>query len=73
MKVTHELHQSRKSRNVGVGLVLAALVAIVFGMTFVKLIRIGEYQRAEAEAQAAAQAAQAEAATQSTSQTTANE
>lgn len=72
MKVTHEVHQTRKSRNVGVGLVLAVLVAIVFGMTFVKLIRIGEYQRAEAEAKAA-QAAQAEAQAQSTTQTTANE
>lgn len=60
MKVTHEVHERRKSRNVGLGLVLAAVVALVFGMTFVKLIRIGEVQRAEAEAQAAA--AQAEAA-----------
>lgn len=57
MKTTHELHDRRKSRNIGVGLVLFAVVVLVFGMTFVKLIRIGEYQRAEAEAKAAAAAA----------------
>ncbi len=37
MKVTHELHERRKSRNMGVGLVLAGLIAIVFGLTVVKV------------------------------------
>lgn len=34
---THELHKRRFSRNVGVGLMLAAFIAIVFGMTVVKI------------------------------------
>ena len=35
----HELHQRRASRNIGVGLVLAAFIAIVFGLTMVKISR----------------------------------
>ncbi|ANT61723.1 hypothetical protein AYJ57_14650 [Salipiger sp. CCB-MM3] len=38
----HELHQRRRGRNIGVGLVLAAFIAIVFGMTIVK-IGSGDY------------------------------
>ncbi|MDX1781459.1 MAG: hypothetical protein R3256_09070 [Thalassovita sp.] len=41
-KVEHELHKRRSSRNLGVGLVLAAFIAIVFGMTVVKVSRIGD-------------------------------
>ena len=37
MKVEHELHQRRLGRNVGLGLVLAAFVALVFGLTIVKV------------------------------------
>jgi hypothetical protein len=37
----HELHKRRFGRNMGLGLVLAAFVAIVFGMTMVKLTRGG--------------------------------
>ncbi len=37
MKVTHELHERRKSRNMGVGLLLAGLIAVVFGLTVVKV------------------------------------
>ena len=33
----HELHKRRFSRNLGLGLVLAGLVAIVFGLTVVKV------------------------------------
>lgn len=33
----HELHRRRFGRNLGVGLVLAAFVAIVFGLTVVKV------------------------------------
>jgi high-affinity Fe2+/Pb2+ permease len=33
----HELHQRRKGRNLGLGLVLVAFVAIVFGLTVVKV------------------------------------
>ncbi|MGO4916983.1 hypothetical protein [Pseudogemmobacter sp. W21_MBD1_M6] len=33
----HELHTRRFSRNLGLGLVLAGFVAIVFGLTVVKV------------------------------------
>ena len=33
----HEIHKRRFSRNVGLGLVLAAFVALVFGLTMVKV------------------------------------
>ncbi|MEO1536599.1 MAG: hypothetical protein AAFR73_02615 [Pseudomonadota bacterium] len=39
MKVTHELHDRRKSRNVGVGLTLVGLIAVVFALTVVKVTR----------------------------------
>ena len=39
----HELHERRYGRNVGVGLVLAGLIAIVFGLTVVKVTR-GDYE-----------------------------
>ena len=39
IKATHELHQRRKSRNVGLGLALVGLVAVVFGLTVVKVQR----------------------------------
>lgn len=39
MKVTHEIHERRKSRNVGVGLTLVAFIAIVFALTVVKVTR----------------------------------
>ena len=46
----HELHKRRFSRNMGVGLVLVALVAIVFGLTVVKVTN-GNFERATAEVQ----------------------
>ena len=33
----HELHKRRFSRNLGLGLVLAAFVSLVFGLTIVKV------------------------------------
>jgi hypothetical protein len=36
-RVTHELHRRRIGRNVGLALVLAALIGIVFGLTVVKV------------------------------------
>ena len=33
----HELHKRRFGRNMGVGLLLAAFVALVFGLTMVKV------------------------------------
>ncbi|HMS94004.1 MAG: hypothetical protein JNN02_04980 [Tabrizicola sp.] len=35
----HELHKRRFSRNLGVGLTLAAFVALVFALTVVKITR----------------------------------
>ena len=37
LKPTHELHQRRFGRNVGLGLVLAGFVALVFGLTVAKV------------------------------------
>ncbi len=37
MQSEHDLHRRRRSRNVGLGLVLAAFVALVFGLTIVKV------------------------------------
>jgi len=34
---THEIYARRRSRNLGLGLVLAALVALLFAVTVVKL------------------------------------
>jgi hypothetical protein len=37
IRVEHELHRRRLGRNVGLGLVLGAFVALVFGLTIVKV------------------------------------
>jgi hypothetical protein len=37
MKPLHELHKRRRSRNLGVGLMLAAFIALVFGLTIAKV------------------------------------
>lgn len=39
----HELHKRRFGRNLGVGLMLAAMIAIVFGLTVVKVTR-GDFE-----------------------------
>lgn len=41
----HEIHKRRFSRNLGLGLVLAALIALVFGLTVVKVTN-GDFERA---------------------------
>lgn len=41
IRATHEIHDRRFSRNRGVGLVLVAFIAIVFGLTVVKVQNIG--------------------------------
>ncbi|MCB1343108.1 MAG: hypothetical protein KDK24_18960 [Pseudooceanicola sp.] len=43
LRPTHELHTRRFSRNLGLGLVLAAFVALVFGLTVVKVTR-GDFE-----------------------------
>ena len=37
LKATHEIHTRRLSRNVGVALTLVFFVAVVFGLTVVKV------------------------------------
>ncbi len=45
----HEIHNRRFGRNLGVALLLIGLVAIVFGLTVVKVTR-GDYEVPRAEA-----------------------
>ncbi|WP_417719778.1 hypothetical protein [Salipiger sp.] len=45
----HELHKRRQGRNAGVGLVLAAFIVIIFGLTVVKVTQ-GDYAAALAGA-----------------------
>jgi ABC-type transporter Mla subunit MlaD len=40
-RVEHEIHRRRLSRNVGLGLVLGIFVAVVFGLTVVKIGETG--------------------------------
>ena len=48
-KVTHDLHRRRFTRNLGVGLILAAFIVLVFGLTVVKVTSAGfEIPRNEA-------------------------
>ena len=47
----HELHTRRFSRNIGLGLVLVAFVALIFGLTVVKITE-GDVARAIAGASA---------------------
>ncbi|GGL75923.1 hypothetical protein [Wenxinia marina] len=42
LKVEHELHHRRRGRNLGLGLVLVGFVAIVFGLTVVKVLGLGD-------------------------------
>ncbi len=39
----HEIHTRRFGRNLGVGLLLAGFIAIIFGLTVVKVTR-GDYE-----------------------------
>ncbi len=41
LKVTHDLHRRRFTRNVGVGLILAAFITLMFGLTVVKVTSAG--------------------------------
>lgn len=44
----HELHKRRSGRNIGVGLVLAGFIVLVFGLTVVKVTR-GDMQMPSSE------------------------
>ena len=46
-KVEHELHERRRGRNTGVGWILVGFIAIVFGLTVVKVIQLGEANKFE--------------------------
>ena len=41
IKAEHEIHQRRLSRNVGLGLVLCAFGALIFGLTIAKISESG--------------------------------
>jgi hypothetical protein len=41
IKAEHEIHQRRLSRNVGVAVVLVGFIAVVFGLTVVKVSNTG--------------------------------
>ncbi len=47
IKVEHEMHERRRGRNRGVGLVLLGLVGIVFGLTVVKVLNLEEIKQFE--------------------------
>lgn len=57
LRATHELHKRRLSRNLGVGLALVALVAVVFGLTVVKVTRGDPMERFDHVARPALEAA----------------
>ena len=42
IQVEHEMHQRRKGRNIGVFLLLLGFIAIVFGLTVVKVLQLGD-------------------------------
>jgi hypothetical protein len=48
IRVEHELHDRRRGRNTGVGLILLGLVALVFGLTVVKVLQLGNVGAFEA-------------------------
>lgn len=47
IQVEHEIHTRRKGRNYGVGLLLAGFIAIIFGLTVVKVLQLGEVAQFE--------------------------
>lgn len=47
IQVEHEIHTRRRGRNVGVGLLLLAFIGIVFGLTVVKVLQLGDLRSFE--------------------------
>jgi hypothetical protein len=47
-QVEHELHKRRLGRNIGLGVVLAVFVGLVFGLTVVKVTGISANQGVDA-------------------------
>jgi hypothetical protein len=44
LRAEHDVHQRRFSRNVGVALVLLGFIAVIFGLTVVKIQNLGAIQ-----------------------------
>ena len=47
IKVEHPVHERRRGRNIGVGLLLLGMVSLVFGLTVVKVLELGEARKFE--------------------------
>jgi len=47
IKVEHEIHNRRKGRNFGVGLLLAGFIGLVFALTVVKVLQLGDARQFE--------------------------
>ena len=47
IRVEHELHERRRGRNTGVGMILVGLVGIVFALTVVKVLNLGNLAQFE--------------------------
>lgn len=47
IRVEHELHHRRRGRNAGVGVLLVGFVAIIFGLTVVKVLGLTDIRQFE--------------------------
>ena len=47
IKVEHELHERRKGRNFGVGMLLGCFIGLVFALTVVKVLQLGDARQFE--------------------------
>ena len=47
IRVEHELHARRRGRNRGVGLLLVGFIAVIFGLTVVKVLQLGDARKFE--------------------------
>ncbi|KAA9008067.1 hypothetical protein [Histidinibacterium aquaticum] len=47
IRVEHEMHDRRRGRNTGVGLILVGFVGIVFALTVVKVLGLGDISQME--------------------------
>lgn len=47
LHVEHEIHGRRRGRNLGVGLILLGVVALVFLLTVVKVLNLGDIKEME--------------------------
>jgi len=47
IKVEHEVHERRKGRNFGVGALLVGFIGIVFALTVVKVLQLGDARQFE--------------------------